>query len=118
MTRERRRFTRARQPFDAKYRVFREIGEPWNTTTILNLSAGGMRFQGTDLVTVGDTLEMHIRLPNDPQPIVLQGRVIWSQLQAAGVTENGLEFIEVSADQQLRIDELVRFLRTDPRSSP
>jgi len=47
-----------------------------------------------------------------PQTLELRGAVVWSQLQAAAVTEVGIEFIGLTLKQQAQIDQLVSFLRT------
>jgi len=121
MTRERRQFFRVSIPFDAKYRFFGELTQGWRTVRTLNLSAGGMRFKSSDLLEVGGFVEVQIQLPSEREPLMLRGRLAWSQAQASGVTENGLEFIEVTPQQQAKIDELVDFLKkgiAPPNPSP
>lgn len=121
MTRERRRFFRVPIPFDAKYRFFGELTQGWRTVRTLNLSAGGMRFKSSDLLDVGGFVEVQIQLPSEREPLMLRGRIVWSQAQASGVTENGLEFLEATPQQQAKIDELVDFLKkgiAPPNPSP
>ena len=111
MPRERRRFPRAAQPFEAHYRLLGEIRASWHTATIMNLSAGGIRLRGGEPLPTGNLLELAISLPSRQQPILLHGRVTWDRLEAAGVIEYGIEFIEISQAQQLQIDEVVRFVQ-------
>jgi len=111
MTRERRYFGRVPQAFEVKYRPPGQLMEHWRAVTTLNLSAGGMRFRDRDLLEAGVELEVQIKLPSDPQPLLLRARVAWSQLEASGVSENGVAFIGVTTEQQVRIDRLVQFLK-------
>ncbi len=110
MTTERRRFTRVTQPFDANYRIYGELTESWRRIRTLNISAMGMRFRSADLIEDSAKLEIAINLPCLREPLVVLGRIIWSQTMASGVTENGCEFIDVTPQQGEQIDELVKFL--------
>ena len=119
MARERRQFPRVPQPFEVRYRLSGELGESWKAVTTVNLSAGGVRFRDTELLTIGDALEIQIHLPGARETLTFQGRVAWSQMQASGVTENGVEFVDATAAEQQRIDNLVQFLRrSEPPSAP
>ena len=109
MRRERRRFVRIQQLFDAKYRIYGGLTEGWRNVRTMNLSAGGLRFKSADLIELGAMLEVQLQVPYDSEPLSLRGRVVWSEIQASGVTENGIEFIDITPDQQGRVDELVKF---------
>ncbi len=118
MSRERRAFSRVPQPFAAHYRLAGELTEGWRTIETMNLSAGGMRFKSSDLLEVGAELDIQIEIPSNPSSLALRGRIVWSQLQASGVTENGAEFLDVTPEQQMQIDALVSFLKQRLRSGP
>ena len=109
MSRERRRFSRIWQQFDAKYRLYGELTEGWNQIQTLNLSAGGMRLKSVDLLEVGAELEVQLQVPYTSERLILRGRVMWSELQASGVVENGIEFTKITPDQQVKVDGLVKF---------
>ena len=112
MTRpERRRFPRTPESFTVKYRVPGGLAETWSTVTTLNISAGGVRFRGPEPFGPGVTLTLQIRLPGLAQPLELRGQVVWSQMQASGVTEVGVEFLDVSEHDQRMVDQLIGFLR-------
>ena len=111
MGRERRQFPRVPHPFDVRYRPAGTFGATWQLAQTVNLSAGGLRFCTEDMFELGDLLETQIELPGMHAPLVLQGRVIWKQLLAAGVLEYGVEFLDVGPDQQVQIDQLVAFLQ-------
>lgn len=110
MGEERRDFSRAPVPFDIRYRIYGELGESWREITTLNISAGGMRFRSDDLIEVGIQLEVQIALPSAPAPLIVRGRVAWSRLLGSGVSENGVQFTNVTPEQLEQIDGLVRFL--------
>ena len=111
MTRERRTFGRASQPFDAQYRLSGELTASWRTITTVNISAGGMRFTDMDAHERGTSIEVRIQLPSLREPFTLQGRIAWSQMQASGVAESGVEFLDLTPEQQVQIDQLVQFLQ-------
>jgi len=110
MAQERRRFPRVPESFQVRYRVFGDLEESWRTVRALNFSAGGVRFRGPDLFEAGTSLNLQIQLPGAAQPMTLRGQVIWSQMQASGVTESGVEFIDVSPEHRILIDQMVSFL--------
>ena len=109
---ERRRFPRIDQPFEARYRV---LGDPdgaaWRAVTAVNLSASGIRFRGEESIDEGTTLDLDIHVPTFPQPLVLRGIVVWSAMQASGVVETGVDFMDLGTMQQAQVDQFVQFLR-------
>ena len=110
MRQERRRFVRAPQPFRARYHLYGELMESWRDTTTVNLSASGMRFRCGDPVESGAVLEIELTIPSVREVLTLSGRVVWSQSVASGVSEVGVQFADVTPEQEQRIDELVKFL--------
>ena len=119
MGRERRDFPRASQPVSVQYRRSGELGDAWHAVKTLNLSAGGLRFRDTELLQVGEKLDLQILLPGAREVLAVGGRVAWSQLEASGITDTGVEFVEATGRQQQAIDDLVQFLRkSEPSSGP
>ena len=110
MRKERRRFSRTSQSLDAQYRLIGELSTSWMQVIAVNIGAAGARIRGAESMEVASLLELQVQLPGARKPLVVQGRVIWSRMQASGVTESGVEFLEITAEQQWQIDELVRFL--------
>ena len=110
MTRERRRFPRVPESFHVQYRVFGDLGELWHAVTALDLSAGGVRFRGAEPLEAGISVNLQVQLPGAAQPMTLRGQVVWSQMLASGVTENGVEFLDVNLEQRAFIDRVVSFL--------
>ena len=109
MRKERRQFRRVHHEIAVRYHTY-GWGESWKTATLLNLSAGGIRFRSDELLEPGSQIELQIALPNAAGVLTVHGRVIWSQSVAAQVHEHGVEFAEATPEQQERLDELVRFL--------
>ena len=110
MKRERRHFPRAAQSFETRYRSAGELITSWNRATVINLGAGGMRIRSADMMQRGTVLDVELTLPSQQQAIRLRGRVIWNRMEAAGVMEYGIEFMDMTATQQVQLDELVRFM--------
>jgi len=116
---ERRDFGRVPVPFSVRYRIYGELGESWHGITTINISAGGMRFRADDLLEVGSQLEIEIALPGSPAPLIVQGKVVWSQSLGVGASENGVQFMAMTPEQHEHIDSLVRFLmKTAPPAPP
>lgn len=121
--RERRQFHRIPQPIEARYRVSGDLGLAWAKGNLVNISASGLRFRAEELLEKGAMVEIEAKMPGLKEVLALKGMVVWSSLQASGVAEMGVEFSEVSVQQQYQIDSLVSFLRSSgtqrtPPSSP
>lgn len=106
---ERRRFPRAPQPLEVRYRVG-EVESGWHVTTALNVSAGGVRFRSELVIEQGTKLEVRLVMPGLEEPLELLGLVVWSRLQTPEVQELGVEFLNVTPEQQVQIDQVVSFL--------
>jgi hypothetical protein len=51
--------------------------------------------------------------------LIIKGQVVWSRLQASGVVETGVEFLELTPELQFQLDNVIQFLRTAvPPPSP
>lgn len=110
MTQERREFPRVPQPFEVRYHLSGELTESWRIASTVNLSAGGMRLEGPELLETGHPVEIQLNLAGRHNLIVL-GRVVWSQPQPSGATGSGIEFVDLTPEQRAQIDEIVRFLK-------
>ena len=109
--RERRSFHRVPQPIGAKYRVYGNFETTWAVGTLVNISAGGMRFRAEELLEKGSLVEIEAQIPGMREILTVKGMIVWGSLQASGVTEMGVEFSEVTEQQQHHIDNFVNFLR-------
>ena len=110
--RNRRDFHRVTQPVTGRYRLSNQIVAPWTSITIINLSAGGLRFRGEELLEQDAPIEVETHVPGMSAVLFVKGRVAWSSLQASGVTETGVQFLDVTIEQKFRIDKMVEFLRS------
>ena len=111
MTRERRFFSRTPHEFDAQYRVVGELTASWCAVTTVNLSAGGMRVRMDEALEKGALLEVKLQIVGIREILIVRGCVVWNQMQASGVTEVGIGFMDVKPEQQVQIDSLVEFLK-------
>lgn len=111
--RERRSFHRAIQPIEAKYRVQGNFSTTWAVGALVNISAGGMRFRAEELLDKNVLIEVEAKIPGAREVLTVKGMVIWSSLQASGVAEMGVQFSELTHQQQFHIDNLVNFLRSN-----
>lgn len=119
MATERRHFHRVPQALEVHYRLSGEFASSWHVATLINLSAGGLRLRTSEGFEALAQLELQLHLPGLREPLTLRGGVVWSNLQASGVVESGIEFMNVTPEQQLQIDEFVQFLRNSgPRTAP
>ena len=118
MTQERREFPRITQPFEARYRPSGDIGASWYTATIVDLSAGGIRIRSAESMAPDSLVELEIQLPSTRERLALRGRIMWYYVQAAGLVEHGIAFIEIERTQQIQIDALVQFLHKSAPGAP
>ena len=111
MGEERRRFPRIPETFTVQYRVSGELAATWAEAVTQNVSAGGIRFRVPEPLGPGTTVALQVKLPGIAQALHVKGQVAWSRMQASGVVEVGVEFVNLSEREQRMIDQLVGFLR-------
>ena len=114
MGKERRRFERVRLSAAVFCRHDGAFDEPWQPVALLNFSAGGVSFTSDDLFTSGSSLQIKIQLPTEPAPLLLLGVLRRVESRGPHVVECGAEFVEMTPDQQLKLDEFVQFFRKRP----
>ena len=67
-----------------------------------NIGAGGLAIKTSRVLPVGSTLELRIRLPDAPQPLLAQGQVAWARAE-----EMGVAFTHLPAEGERRLKELI-----------
>jgi uncharacterized protein (TIGR02266 family) len=67
-----------------------------------NIGAGGLAIRTSRVLPVGSTLELRIKLPDSPQPLVAQGQVAWVREDGMGVA-----FTQLPEDAERRLKELL-----------
>jgi len=132
MSEEKRQFHRVGLKVPMKYLLIGEFREIWRPATILDLGAGGLRFESEHCFESGSRVGglrfesehcfesgsrvmFSTTLPLRPEPYEFVGEVLWER-RVGGVYEYGVVFVEVTVDQQSEIDQLVQFLRQTPGS--
>ena len=112
MSQDRRRFPRISEVCDARCRRAGWPGEPWELVRTINVSATGMRFVSRQAFEQGAALELQLKLPlnRGVKEFSVHGTVVWSHSLAAGVTEVGVQFDNLTTDQRAEIDDFVTFL--------
>jgi CheY-like chemotaxis protein len=90
-----------RRPLLAEGLLLGPDGEAFARATIVDLSAAGMRFDLGVALDIGKTIQMSIGVPGAKDPIVVQGKIHWSQEGSLGVQFEGL-----SEASQARLNEL------------
>ena len=103
MDSERRRFWRVHQEFEVAYRPSGELMESWRIANTVTLSAGGMRFRSSEFLEVGTEIEIELRVPSEPHPLALRGRIVANNVQITGGSENSVEFVEVAEEQEIHL---------------
>lgn len=92
---EKRRNPRICGRFIVSYRVFEEVDNV-DITQTKNLSLGGMLLTTNRAFEAGTKLALEIRLPFDPHPIMLVGRVVEShEITKDLIYDTRLEFLAI-----------------------
>lgn len=106
---ERRNHTRIVGRFVVSYRVL-DDSESIDLTQTKNLSLGGMLLTTNKLFHPGTNLALEIRLPFDPHPIMLIGKVIESvEVTRDLIYDTRLEFLAVDERHRKVINDTVGY---------
>ncbi|MDD5255721.1 MAG: PilZ domain-containing protein [Candidatus Omnitrophica bacterium] len=111
---ERRKNPRINARFIVSYRIIEEQ-DNIDITQTKNLGRGGMLLTTNRAFNPGTRLALEIRLPFDPNPITLTGRVVTSQEVTRGlIYDTRLEFLSVDSRHEKIISDTVNcYLRKD-----
>src|SRR6202011_468336 len=90
---------RARQRIDQL--TYANFG-PGNGGIVMNLSEGGLSFQGIGAVHKGQLINLSFKLPGTGSQIEAYGEVVWSNDSGKG---GGLRFVDLSEEARQRIKE-------------
>lgn len=107
---DRRRAPRIPQTLEAQCRLSGDLGGGWSDTMVVNISQSGVRLRGRAMFEPESVVELRVRFAAAKEPLLVKGRVAWSQLQASQVVEHGIEFLELTPDQQVQLVETIEFL--------
>jgi hypothetical protein len=111
MPQERRRHPRIQEPVKFQYQSERDAAFRWLPATMINISAGGLRFRCMEDPPEERTgISLRVPVPDSQAPALLNAHVMWRQLQASGVMEAGAEFISLGFERRRLIERLVAVL--------
>ena len=97
--------------------AYRTVGG-FITDWAVNISRGGLFVNTRSPLEVGAQVRLLLSLPDGNAPFDLEGRVTWSQPPESGQAPGmGIEFLDVDAKKQARIESFVEKLRADFASS-
>jgi hypothetical protein len=106
---ERRKHPRAYGRFIVSYRILDEINNV-DITQTKNLSLGGMLLTTNRAFDAGTNLAIEIRLPFDPNPIMLIGRVVDSmEIMKGMIYDTHMEFFSVDEKHKKVVGETVDY---------
>jgi c-di-GMP-binding flagellar brake protein YcgR len=106
---ERRKHPRAYGRFIVSYRILDEIDDI-DITQTKNISLGGMLLTTNRAFSSGTNLAIEIRLPFDPNPIMVVGRVVESkEIMKDMIYDTHLEFISVDEKHKRVVEETVDY---------
>ena len=106
---ERRKHPRIFARFIVSYRMLEEVNNV-DVTQTKNLSLGGMLLTTNKQFNPGTSLALEIRLPFDPHPIMLIGRVVESKEITKGlIYDTRLEFMAVDERHRKIMSDTVEY---------
>ena len=117
---QQRRHQRITLPIAIKYRIEGESSGSWREGLLVNLSAGGLRFTSDMLSSFqllpGQRLELEWSLQNRVEPYTFIGEIVWTHDTPSRLVECGVEFFDITPDQEMELGQLVEFLMGDRQS--
>ncbi len=106
---ERRKYPRAEGRFIVSYRILDEINNV-DISQTKNISLGGMLLTTNRIFSPGTNLAIEIRLPFDPNPIMLIGKVIESREIVKGmIYDTRMQFLAIDEKHRKIIGETVDY---------
>ena len=106
---ERRRHPRINARFIVSYRILEDVNNV-DISQTKNLSLGGMLLTTNKKFTIGTNLALTIRLPFDPNPIMIIGRVMESrEISKDLIYDTRLTFLDIDERHRNVIGETVDY---------
>lgn len=113
---EKRKYPRISGRFVVSYRILEDVNNA-DVTQTKNVSLGGMLLTTNRQFQVGIKLALEIRLPFDPNPIILVGRVIKSdEIMKDMIYDTRLEFLSIDEKHKNIIGQTVEYYLKKDRS--
>ena len=102
---ERRQFNRAKINLSIRYRKLNEYSLQAQTD---NVGGGGLMFYSAKDITKSTYLVLEVPLPIYPDPIKIQGKVVWSRKNEAKNNYSiGVQFTKIIGDDK---QKLIKFI--------
>ena len=98
---EKRKFIRLQVPIEIKYIV--EGAAVRKQVTTKDVSCEGLRFTTEEGISEGSLVELSVAIPKAPNPVHMNGRVVWTKRHATediSPLEVGVEFIKIEEDNK------------------
>ncbi len=113
---ERRKHPRVSGRFIVSYRILQEQDNV-DVTQTKNLSLGGMLLTTNRIFDSGTNLALEIRLPFDPNPIMLIGKVVESrEISKDLIYDTRLEFLAIDErHRRIIVDTVDYYVKKDNR---
>ncbi len=106
---ERRRHPRVNSRFIVSYRILEEVNNA-DISQTKNISLGGMLLTTNRKFSVGTNLALEIRLPFDPNPIMIIGKVLESrEISKDLIYDTRLAFLAIDERHRKVIKETVDY---------
>ncbi len=110
---ERRKFPRITVELIVRYKLLTAAEQQVNAAT-KDISAGGVCLITREEIKVGTRVAMEIKFPRSPNPVLIQGQVMWSNKSRLGLSpaghvqyNNGFEFTQMNdTDRQHLLDNI------------
>jgi uncharacterized protein (TIGR02266 family) len=81
---------------------------------ILNLSSGGIFIKTDNPPPVDATFSLRFHLPGDPEPLAIEGQVVWVKQESKAVPSGmGVQFIKISPWHKKRLQAFVESFMVD-----
>ena len=107
---ERRIFER----FSARFPVkFKDTREDYGTDVFLrDASAQGVRIMSKERLFKDDQVALEVALPDGGNPMILNGRVVWTKLSNLSMWDAGVEFTQINFLKMQRLFKFTEGLAT------
>jgi hypothetical protein len=94
--------------FSARYPVkFRHSRQEYGTNVFLeDASAQGIKITSRERLFLNDSVSLDVKLPDSENPMMLNGRVVWTQYKGPNLWNVGIEFHKVNLMKLQRIFRL------------
>ncbi len=102
---EKRKYKRANMQLPIRYKKLDQYGIPATTD---NIGGGGLMFFSTQDIPISTYLVLELPLPIYPEPIKIQGRVVWTR---KNIAQNNYSIgVEFSNIVELDKEKLIKYI--------